>query len=269
MGVGHAGSRARAALVTGVPTIVLPVDKLRFPDLCVECEKPSARTFRLHAGAARVEAPVCVACSERKSLGQFLWVLAGVGGGVVVATVVSFALDAFVPSDIQRKTVVPFMIAILAMAVAPIWLVLRGGRRGYHRRYSAVWLEPSGSEIAVHTRTPQLSKAIAAQSGLGELAGYRVAPLSNDASIPKKNPIPSYALVVAGLALVGGGFARFYEFSRAERHGDEISGKWVEIIVYRIGGSGAVLALYASIGVLLFVGGIQAWRRAQRSAPSV
>jgi hypothetical protein len=150
------------------------------------------------------------------------------------------------------------------------YLLLRRGRRAYHRRFSAVWMAgpaPGGGEVVVGFRDDALRRDVAQLSGaLVEAPGeapYRAAGAApGPAFRGRKNPVPGWAVVPTGLLTIGAGFAEYHDIGQKLARGAVVRGPWLEILVLKLAGRGGVLALFVVVGLAIGAAGVALWRSA-------
>lgn len=258
-----------------MPRLSLPAAALRFPARCVECGAPPARSFALAlprgAAPAAVQAPLCERCGERKSLGQAAWVGGALAAGVALMVALAALIDAALVPALPgiRRVVAPIVVALLGLAAVPVWAASRRGRRSYHRRFSAVWVEGPGpaGEVTLGLRRDDLCREVALASGLGGAGGPFRAPAAPPAFTPGKNPVPAWAVVLFGILVLPAGVAEYVSLGKAEARGETIRRIWLEVLVYDVGGRAAVLALFAVFGVACIAAGALLWRQATQPRP--
>jgi hypothetical protein len=215
-------------------------------DACVECGGAAtlACTYPVSGKpGVRVRLPICGRCRELEQLKFIAWVVGLVVATVAVVAVAALAADALVPVDLQRAHTSALVIATLLPAPLPLWLGLRNGRQAFHARFSRQRFTDDE-----HAAGP-----------------YRSPPLRRSArSAP---PLSYTAIALLGLAVLGGGVARWLEITHAAARGRSFSLRSVEVVLHGIAGRWGVLGLYAVTGIAIFVVGMRGIRRALRDRP--
>ena len=242
---------------------------LKFPDRCVECGAPPTRTFRL-TGRRRdhlaLNVPICERCGERKGLGQVLWMLASIAlaGGLVVG--LATGGDAAVRSEPSlRAWVGPIVLAVMLCGGLFVWLANRAGRRGFHRRFSAVWIDGfAANRVALGVRRAELAADIAALSGTATGApstdqpayrGFALAPPKAHDGIARRRPA-SAVIILVGLGVIAGGIIDY----KSEVH----TRSWIVMLFERAFGRAGVLVVFIALGVGIVAAGVAMWRRSQQ-----
>jgi hypothetical protein len=256
-------------------TLVVERKSIQFPSRCLECGGPASDHFSLKVPRDRrpLAVSVCQRCSERKSLGQFLWVAASavVGAGIVIGLAVAGdELIAIIPG--LRAMAGLIVLACLAVGSIPVVVALSGGRRLYHRRFSAIWVEgrgPSSTEVILGFRTEELRRAVASLSGILVLGA---APFRENARTPDafqkpegQTSIPAWSVVLVGLVMIVAGVTRYWDIAKQESGALSISLYWPEWILYKMAGRAGVLSLFLVAGVATTLLGVALFRRVMRS----
>jgi hypothetical protein len=258
-------------------TVSAPRDVFRFPVRCVECGAPPTRSFALALPPGpeprALQAPLCERCGERKSLAQLGWIAAGAAAGVALIVVLAVILDALTPSVPALRKITGLLVAALfALGSIPVWLAARSGRRSFHRRFSAVWVEGAADRLGFASagaadggvtlgfRSAEICREVAAASGLatGAAMPFRTPGAPAPAFTPRGNPVPSWAVALLGLGVIGGGFAEYDSLGK----GGTLRG--IEIPLYALFGRAGVLVLFLVFGVALLAVAAGLWWKAQR-----
>ncbi len=249
--------------------LTLPADRVTFPAYCVECGAAPTRTFRLSSGHARFAAPLCARCSERKGVGQFVWIVACVAAGVGVAVLAAVGADALLPAPMSPALAAVVFTAIPLLLLVPVWWGVRAGRRAYHARFSALWIaRVVGRDVTLAIRRSELRDDMAMLAGMPAAAGD--APYRGHALVPppafaarRKNPIPGWAFVLCGLVMPFAGVSQYLELGRAEAAHEVITRNAAVILIYDLGGRTAVLGAFVVAGIAFVAIGVAVLRAAR------
>jgi hypothetical protein len=215
-------------------------------DVCVECGGAATLACTYPASGKpglRVRLPICGRCRELEQMKFIAWVVGLVVATIAVAAVAALAVDALVPVDLQRAHIGALVFATLLPAPLPLWLGLRNGRQAFHACFSRRRFIDAEHAADPH-RGPTLRRSA------------------------RSAPRLSYtAIALLGLAVLGGGVARWVEITNAEARGRSFSLRSFEILLHGIAGRWGVLGLYAVTGIAILMFGVRGLRRALRDRP--
>lgn len=229
---------------------------MSFSRTCVRCSSGAEVTYGLAvAGGRRVRVPVCVACADRLVALRLAWVIATLviaGLGSVGVAVASDILVTKVPSLDHSPAIIALgLVLSLAFLVAVPWAAFRRGMHAFHRRLGPVWLVRVESAKAVVLGARHVVRV--------ETPGQRLPAAS----------LPPWAVTAIGVALgcavAAAGLAEYEVLGRAEARRERVYMRWIEVLAYDLGGRGAVLSLFAGLGVVLVVLGILAGAARRRA----
>jgi hypothetical protein len=205
---------------------------------CAECGTEATLSFAYldQAGEPTRQLPICSRCRELKSLKFFAWVSGCIALCIGVVAIPAFIIDATLDPATQRRIVGPIVGALMLLGVVPLWLGLRRRQRAFHRFFSVVR----------HT------------AAVDPAGPYRSASPPSGA-LPAR-PITFAVGLLVSLAFFTVGVTQYMRLGEAERHGGTIRDHWLIILVYDVGGRGAVLGLFVILGIVvlaLAIGGLR------------
>src|SRR5262245_13454757 len=127
------------------------VDRLVFPEPCLECDGTCSRegTLSRETGGVRLDlpAPLCDSCMTKRRVRRTIWHLAWVGAMVAFVVLVT-ALQTHGFAD-QHGWIM--LILVASFAGTALWWSQFKEYDAYHRRFSRIWIDSFGNPAGTVT----------------------------------------------------------------------------------------------------------------------